>query len=72
MHKTLSHSCSTDEEESEGIIANETLSQSYSTDEGRLCSTEEDKSEYAIMKQKGAKNEVTYDEPNHVNAFKIF
>ena len=29
-----------------------------------LCSTEEDKSEYTIMEQKDAGNEVTYNVPN--------
>ena len=41
-------------------------------DEENLCSKEEDRSECAIMKQKYAKNEVTYDVPNYFNAFNIF
>ena len=30
----------------------------------KLCSTEEDKSEYTITEQKDVGNEVTYDVPN--------
>ena len=72
MHETLLQSCSTDKDKSEGIIVNETLSQRCSTDGDELCSTEEDKSEYAIKKQKDTKNEVTYDVPNYFNAFNVF
>ena len=46
--------------------------QSCFTDEGELCSTEEEKSECAIRKQKDAKNEVTCDVPNYFNTFYIF
>ena len=49
-----------------------TLSHSCSTDKDGLCSTEEDKSECAINKQKDANNEVTYDVPNYFNAFNVF
>ena len=72
MYKTLFRSCSTDKDKSEGIIVNETLSQSCSTDKDGLCSTKEEKSEFAIKKQKDAKNEVTYYEPEYFNAFNIF
>ena len=72
MHKNLLQSCSTDKDKSNAIIVNETLSQSCSTDKEELCSTEEDKSECAITKQKDAKNEVTYDVPNYFNAFNVF
>ena len=41
-------------------------------DEDEPCSTEEDKSEYHLKKQKDANNEVTYDVPNYFNAFKVF
>ena len=51
--------CSTDEDESKRIIVNETLSQSCSTHADELFSTEEDKSECTITKQKDANNEVT-------------
>ena len=34
------------------------------------CSTEEDKSECAIKKQKGAKKEVKYDVPSYFNVLK--
>ena len=72
VNKTLSQSCSKDEDKSKGIIVNETLSQSCSTDKEELCSTEEDKSECAITKQKDANNEVTYDVLNYFNTFDIF
>ena len=62
-------SCSTDEDESKGIIINENLLRSCFVDE---CSTEEDKSECDIKKQKDANNEVTYDVPNYFNAFNVF
>ena len=64
MHKTLSQSCSTENDESKRIIVNETLLQSCSTDKDELCSTEEDKLECTITKQKDANNEVTYDVPS--------
>ena len=41
-------------------------------DEEELCSTEEDKSECNIKKQKDANNEVTYDVPKYFNAFNVF
>ena len=41
-------------------------------DEDKLSSTEEDKPEWAIKKQKYTKNEVTYDVTNYFNAFNIF
>ena len=68
MHETLSHGCSTYEDVSKGIIVNKTLSQSCFVD---TCSTEEDKSEFAIKKQKEAKTVVTYDGPNYFNAFNV-
>ena len=46
--------CSTDEDESKGIIVNE-------------CSTEEDESECGIIKQKDANNEIEYDESSVTN-----
>ena len=61
-----------DEDESEGIIVNETLLQSFSKDEDGLCSTEEDKLECTISKQEDAKHEVTYNVPNYLNAFNVF
>ena len=64
MHETLSQSCSMDEDEPKDIIVKKTVSQICSTDEDALCSTEEEKSECAIRKQKDANNEVTYDVPN--------
>ena len=66
------HVYSTNEDESKGIIVNETLSQSYSTDEDELCSTEEDKSECTNTKTKDANNEVTYDVPKYFNSFNVF
>ena len=39
VHKTLSHNCSANEDESK-----QSLSQNYSADVDKLCSTEEDKS----------------------------
>ena len=78
MQKILSQSCSTDEDEPKRIIVNKTLLQSCSTNEDKLCSTEEDKLECAIKKQKYAKNEVTYAVLNHLtplmysNAEEIF
>ena len=50
----------------------ETLLQSCSTDKDELCSTEEDKSECTITKQKDANIEVTYDVSNYFNAFNVF
>ena len=72
VHETLSHSCSTDEDESKVIIVNETLLHSCSTDEDELCSTEEDKAQCAIKKQKYAKNEVTCDVLNYFISFNVF
>ena len=72
VHETLLQSFSTDKDKSKGIIVNEYLSQSFSTDEDELCSTEEDKWECTITKQKYASNEVTYDVPNYFNAFNVF
>ena len=71
VHEALSQIFSTDEDKSKGITINGTLSLSCSTDEDELCYTEEDKSECAIKKQKGANNEVTYDVPNYFNAFDV-
>ena len=62
---------STDEEESKHIIVHETLSQNYSTDVDKICSTEIDKSEYTITEQKDEGDEVTYDVPNF-NVSKLF
>ena len=45
-------------------IVNEILSQNYSVDMDKLCSTEIDKLEYTITEQKDEGNEVTYDVPN--------
>ena len=72
MHKTLSHSCSTDEDESKVIIVNKNLLQSCSTEEDKLCSTEEEKSECTITEQKDANSEVIYNMPNYFNVFNIF
>ena len=41
-----------------------TFSQNFSADVDKLCSTEEDKLECTITKQKDSGNEVTYDVPN--------
>ena len=41
-------------------------------DEDVLCSTEEEKSECTVKKQKYTKNEVTYDVPNYFNTFNVF
>ena len=46
--------------------------QDFSADEDKLSSTEEDKSEFAIKKQKDANNEVTYDVTDYFNAFNVF
>ena len=72
MHKTLLQSCYTDEDESKRISINETLLQNCSTEKDQLFSTEEDKSEFTITKQKDANNEVTYDVTNYFIAFKVF
>ena len=56
IKETFLQSCSTDEDESKGIIVND-------------CSTEEDKSEFVINKQKDAKKEVTYDVPSYFDVF---
>ena len=45
-------------------IVNKTLSQNYSADVDKLCSTEEEKPEYTITEQKDKGNEVTYDVTN--------
>ena len=70
------HVCSTYKSELKEFPVNETLSQSRSTDEDESkviivndCSTEEDKSECSINKQKGAKKEVTYDALSYFNVF---
>ena len=72
MTALSSHVYSTEKDESKGIITHKTLSQSCSLDEDELCSTEEDKLERTITKQKDANNEVTYDVLNYFNAFKVF
>ena len=72
MHETLLQNCSTDKDESRGSIANETLSQYCSADEGELVSMEEEKPEFTITKQKKSKNEVIYDVPNYSNVSNIF
>ena len=64
LHKTLSHNCLSNKDIAKQIIVNKNLSQNYSSDVDELCSTEEDKSECTITKQKDAGNEVTYDVPN--------
>ena len=61
-----------DEKKSKGIIVNKALSQSCSADKDELCSTEKEKWECTITKQKYANSEVTYDVPNYFNAFNIF
>ena len=38
----------------------------------KLCSTEEDKSEFTITEQKDAENEVTYDVPYNFNISDVF
>ena len=38
----------------------------------KICSTEEDKSEYTITEQKDKGNKVTYDVPNYFNASNVF
>ena len=72
VQKPLSQSFSTDKYKSKGIIINKTLSQNCSTDKDKLFSTEEDKSECDIKKQKDANNEVTYDVPKYFNSFNVF
>ena len=73
VNKTLSQSCSTDEDEPKGIIVDEC---STEDDESELkgiiineCSTEEEKSECVINKKKYAKNEVTYNMSSYFNIF---
>ena len=65
MHETLSENNSTDVSESERNIINQILSQNNSADVEKLCSTEEDKSEYTIIEQKDEGNEVAYNVPNY-------
>ena len=60
VNEKLSTICSTNANKSKHSIIRETLSQNCSAEENDLRSTKEDKSECAIMKQKDAKNEVTY------------
>ena len=48
MHKTLSQNCSVNEDKSQQSIIKKTLSQNYSAKVEKLCSTEEDLSEYTI------------------------
>ena len=62
--KKLSQNCSANEEKSRQNIINKTLSQNYYADVDKLCSTEEEKSEYTITEQKEEGGEVTYDVPN--------
>ena len=64
MHKTLSHNCSANKDESKQSIVSKTLSQNYSEEEDKLCPKEKDKSEYTITEQIDEGNEVTYDVPN--------
>ena len=66
------HVCSTDKDESKGIIVHKTLSQSCSTEEDELCSVEECKSECTITEQKYKKSEVTYDVSKYLNIFNVF
>ena len=59
-------------EKSKRSIVNKKLSQNCFTDEDELSSTEEDKSESAIKKQKDSKDEVPYDVTKSFNAFHVF
>ena len=52
VHKHLSQNFSANEDESKQSIINETLSQNYCADVYKLCSTEEEKSEYTITGEK--------------------
>ena len=51
---------------------NEPLLQNCSAEEKELCSTKEDKSDWASKKQKDAKNEVKYNMTNYFNGFNVF
>ena len=57
MNSPLSTVFSTGEDESKQSIINRNLSQNYSVDVDKLCSTEIDISEYTIMEQKDAEYE---------------
>ena len=57
MNSPLLTVCSTGEDESKQSIINRNLSQNYSVDVDKLCSTEIDISEYTIMEQKDAEYE---------------
>ena len=72
MHKTLSHNCSVNKYGKKRSIVNKTLSQNYSADVEKICSTEKDISEYNITEQKDAEYEessVTMDVPSYFNIF---
>ena len=71
VHKTLSQNCSANKDKSKQSIVNETLLQNYYVEVDKLCSTDIDKSEYTITKQRDEGNEVTYDVPNF-NVSNIF
>ena len=72
VNETLSQSFFTNEDKSKRSIINKTLLQNCSADEDELSSTEEDKSECVIKKQKDAKNEITHYVTSYLNAFNIF
>ena len=70
------HVCSTDKRELKEFLVDESLSQSCSTDKYKSkgiivndFSTEEEKSECTINKQKYANKVVTYDVPSYSNIF---
>ena len=48
VNETLLQSCFTDEDESKVIIVNKNLLQNCSSNKDKLCSAEEDKSEWII------------------------
>ena len=60
LHKTLSQNCSASKANQNKASSKKTLSQKYSTDVDKLCSTEIEKVEYTTMEQKDDGNEVTY------------
>ena len=72
VSETLSQICYTNEKKSKRTIVNEPLSQNCSAEDNKLSSTEEDKSECAIKKQKYSKNEVIYDATNYFNVSNVF
>ena len=72
VNEKLSQICYTNKNKSKCSMVNKLLSQKCSADENKLHSTKEDKSEWAIRKQKDANNEVACNVTNCFNVSNVF